>query len=124
MRLPILLFSLLFVGCKSQTSNYDSQYAYVRKIDSTVNNYILHLEKNEEKIIVPIFKDCDNKSNYPNKLRVGKKYKFILVNEVSYTRSQVGFLRQIVDDVEIWNSNMKRTKYYPDCQNVCGLFIK
>ena len=49
MRLPILLFSLLFVGCKSQTSNYDSQYAYVRKIDSTANNYILHLEKNEEK---------------------------------------------------------------------------
>lgn len=124
MKLPILIVSLFFVGCKSQTSNYDSVYAYVKKIDSTSHNYILHLEKNKEKIIVPIFKDCDNKNSYPNKLIIGKKYKFILVKEVSYTKSQAGFLRQMVDDVEIWNSDMKRTKYYPDCQNVCGLFIK
>ncbi|MBW7674141.1 hypothetical protein [Chryseobacterium chendengshani] len=123
MKLSILIFSLFFVGCKSQTSNYDSLYAYVKRTDSTSHNYILHLEKNKEKIIVPIFKDYDNKNSYPNKLRIGKKYKFILVKE-SYTKTQDGFLKEIVDDTEIWNSDIKSTRDYPDCQNVCGLFIK
>ncbi|PJJ66397.1 hypothetical protein [Chryseobacterium geocarposphaerae] len=125
MRILIIIICFINVSCFSQTNkNRDIISATVKGIDSTSWNYILHLENKKTKIIVPVFKECDNGKDYLEKIKVGKKYSFVLSKEISYVRTQREFTSQSIDGKEIWNSDMKDTFYYTDCSNMCGLYIK
>jgi hypothetical protein len=97
--------------------------ACVKRIDSTSSNYILHLENKKTKIVVPVFKECNSRKDYLEKIGVGKKYNFILVKEIVYGRTEREFMSQSIDGKEIWNSDMKGVLYYVDCENMCGLYI-
>ncbi len=125
MKVLTIIICLLNISCFSQTNkSEDVISAVVKKIDSTSWNYILNLENKKIKIIVPVFKECDNKKDYFEKIKVGKKYNFVLSKEISYAKTQREFISQSIDGKEIWNSKMKGVLYYTDCANMCGLYIQ
>lgn len=124
-----MIFSLLFninLSCqeiKDKSDNINT-FAKVTKIDSTKSFYIISLKGNIGKAIFPIKKDCSGSSENKNRIKVGKKYRFILKKSF-YTRPlgnipKESSFEEIVEGKMIWNSN-SNVVFYEDCLNMCGL---
>ena len=140
MRIVILFFlallNFIFIECKSQilTENIDkigandkaTVFGKVTMIDSTKTFFILHIQSKRKKYITTSFINYSCINNHNEKIKLNRKYSFQLRRVVRYIGSGIerGFESEIIDGKIIWNSAMKNTYFYENCDNLCGLKIK
>jgi hypothetical protein len=98
--------------------------AKVEKIDSLKSCYLIYIKssKSEGMFIKPKF--CIKKTDFKNKLKVGRSYLFTLKKD-TYTSGRLPakeYKEELVDGRVIWTSKMK-IAFYEDCLNMCGLNI-
>lgn len=123
MKLIQVFFLLLIISCGSQKRNTDEIVnAFVKRIDSTSSSYILYLQNNNTKFIVPVSKFCESQKK--RRIKVGNKYRFHLKKDINIGNTEEEIINQKVDDKVIWTPDMKNTIYYDQCENVCGLYLQ
>ncbi|AZA73714.1 hypothetical protein [Chryseobacterium indoltheticum] len=123
MKLVKLFFLLFIINYGSQkTKDYDIVNAAVKNIETTSSSYILYLQNDNSKFIVPVSKYCEKKGK--KRIEVGGKYSFHLKKDISIGNIEEEIFSQKVDDKVVWTADMKNTIYYDQCENACGLYIQ
>ncbi|PJJ66395.1 hypothetical protein [Chryseobacterium geocarposphaerae] len=123
MKLVRLFFLLLIINCSSQkTKDYDIVNAVVKNIETTSSSYILYLQNDNSKFIVPVSKYCEKQGK--KRIKIGSEYSFHLKKDITIGNIEEEIISQKVDDKIVWTSDMKNTIYYDQCENVCGLYIQ
>jgi hypothetical protein len=113
----ILFFIIFFWGLKSYSQDFE-----VTSIDSTKNNYIIMVKNCETEYLIlsPKTKKKKKFVSKNKRIKIGKKYSFLLVEVTFFAKSEPNLNNIIyVDKRIIWEKGDNFKIYF--CENLKGL---